>query len=114
MGFTAQAQSRRVWRVLQHVADSRRDVISCEGVDAFWDALVAKTDGVVAMPYDRWDVDEYYDSNPAPGKMYVRHAAFVKGAVLVVAACTHMARCAQTCICTSLIQDGWRAPLDAY
>ncbi|CAE7840957.1 pikAII, partial [Symbiodinium necroappetens] len=47
----------------------------------FWAALVSKTDGVTEIPYDRWDVDEYYD--PAPntvGRMYVRHAAFVKNA----------------------------------
>ena len=47
----------------------------------FWAALVGKTDGVTEIPYDRWDVDEYYDAAPGTvGRMYVRHAAFVKNA----------------------------------
>ena len=32
-------------------------------------AEVQKTDGVSEMPYERWDVDEYYDPSPnAVGK----------------------------------------------
>ena len=40
-----------------------------------------KTDGVSEIPYDRWDVDEYFDPSPnAVGRMYVRHAAFIQNA----------------------------------
>ncbi|CAK9054933.1 unnamed protein product [Durusdinium trenchii] len=49
--------------------------------DVFWTALVQKTDGVSEIPYDRWDVDEYFDPSPnAVGRMYVRHAAFIQNA----------------------------------
>lgn len=42
---------------------------------------VQKTDGVSEIPYDRWDVDEYFDPSPnAVGRMYVRHAAFIQNA----------------------------------
>jgi acyl transferase domain-containing protein/SAM-dependent methyltransferase/acyl carrier protein len=46
--------------------------------DAFWQVL---RDGVCPIretPADRWNVDEYYDSDPdAPGKMYTRAGAFL-------------------------------------
>lgn len=43
--------------------------------------LALGTDGVVEVPFTRWELDEYYDANPdAPGKMYPRHAAFIEGA----------------------------------
>eukprot|EP00438_Fugacium_kawagutii_P013949 Skav203415 [mRNA] locus=scaffold1743:296202:315452:- [translate_table: standard] len=32
--------------------------------EIFWNALVQKTDGVTEIPYDRWDVDEYFDPSP--------------------------------------------------
>ena len=52
-----------------------------------WDALAEKIDAVTEIPADRWDVDEYFDSDPeVPGKMTVRHGAFVKGADLFDAA----------------------------
>ena len=47
-------------------------------VEAFWDVLSAGKDMTTAMPEDRWNVDAYYDPLPAtPGKMYVRHGAFI-------------------------------------
>ncbi|CAJ1440834.1 unnamed protein product, partial [Effrenium voratum] len=52
-----------------------------EDCETFWAALVQKTDGVTEIPYERWDVDEYYDPSPnAVGRMYVRHAAFIQNA----------------------------------
>eukprot|EP00971_Amphidinium_carterae_P219850 4364495-Amphidinium_carterae.1 len=43
--------------------------------------LVLGTDGAVEIPFTRWEVNDYYDTNPdAIGKMYVRHGAFVEGA----------------------------------
>ncbi|CAE7691570.1 eryA [Symbiodinium sp. CCMP2456] len=52
-----------------------------------WDALAEKIDAVTEIPADRWDVDEYFDSDPeVPGMMTVRHGAFVKGADLFDAA----------------------------
>jgi acyl transferase domain-containing protein len=45
---------------------------------AFWTLLLDRVDATREIPPDRWDVDAYYDSNPArPGKMYTRRAAFL-------------------------------------
>jgi acyl transferase domain-containing protein/acyl carrier protein len=47
--------------------------------DAFWRFLRAGGDGVIEVPRDRWDLDRYYDPDPeAPGKMYMRHGAFLR------------------------------------
>ena len=49
--------------------------------DALWSGLMAKYDAVSEIPFERWDVDDYYDSNPGtPGKYYVRQASFIQGA----------------------------------
>ena len=48
-----------------------------DSLEALWAGLVRKTDGVTAIPYERWDVDEYYAPSPEVGRMYVRHAAFI-------------------------------------
>ena len=46
--------------------------------DQFWDVLHNGTDAVTEIPASRWDVDEYYDSDPdAPGKMYCRYSSFI-------------------------------------
>ncbi|CAE7837291.1 eryA [Symbiodinium sp. CCMP2592] len=43
--------------------------------------LASGTDGIVEVPFTRWELCEYYDPNPdAPGKMYPCHAAFIEGA----------------------------------
>jgi hypothetical protein len=49
----------------------------------YWEALSSQKDGVIQIPFERWEVDEYYSPNQGePGKMYVRHAGFVVGAEL--------------------------------
>ncbi len=46
--------------------------------EQFWELLSNGKDGIVEIPPERWDIDDYYDSDPdAPGKMYVRHAALL-------------------------------------
>lgn len=44
----------------------------------FWDLLKDGRDGIVPVPADRWNIDEFYDPDPAaPGKMYVRAGGFL-------------------------------------
>lgn len=51
-----------------------------DSVEAFWQQLVDGVDSVSEIPADRWDVDSYFDSDPdAPGKMYTRSAATLRG-----------------------------------
>ncbi len=46
--------------------------------DSFWQLLSQGYDGIVEIPKDRWDIEEYYDPDPAaPGKMYVRRSGFL-------------------------------------
>lgn len=53
----------------------------CTGVPAFWAALAAKVDCLREVPLQRWDVDQWWDPEPAVrGKMYVREAGFLEGA----------------------------------
>jgi natural product biosynthesis luciferase-like monooxygenase protein len=43
-----------------------------------WTLLRDGVDAVGPVPADRWDSDAFYDSDPdAPGKLYVRHGAFL-------------------------------------
>jgi acyl carrier protein len=50
---------------------------------SYWDNVASRKDSVVEVPYTRFDVDTYYDSDPdAPGKTYARHGGFVEGAEL--------------------------------
>jgi acyl transferase domain-containing protein/acyl carrier protein len=50
-----------------------------EGPVEFQSFMRARGDGVSEIPKDRWNADLYYDPNPrAPGKAYVKHAAFLK------------------------------------
>ncbi len=46
--------------------------------ERFWHALCQGTDAIVEVPPERWDVDSYYDPDPAaPGKMHTRHGGFL-------------------------------------
>jgi acyl transferase domain-containing protein/NADPH:quinone reductase-like Zn-dependent oxidoreductase/acyl carrier protein len=50
--------------------------------------LAEGADGIVEVPFTRWELDDVHDSNPdAPGKMYPRHGAFIEGAELFDAGC---------------------------
>ncbi|MGA9874120.1 MAG: SDR family NAD(P)-dependent oxidoreductase, partial [Rhodococcus sp. (in: high G+C Gram-positive bacteria)] len=45
---------------------------------SFWDFMVAKGDGIVDIPEDRWNADRFYDPDPdAPGRMYTRKGGFL-------------------------------------
>ncbi|NEQ81594.1 MAG: type I polyketide synthase, partial [Moorea sp. SIO2I5] len=52
------------------------------GVDSpesYWQLLHQGIDAISEVPPTRWNVDEYYDSNPeAPGKMYSRYGGFLQ------------------------------------
>jgi 3-oxoacyl-[acyl-carrier-protein] synthase II len=49
-----------------------------ENLGAFWNLLQAGRDAVGPVPADRWDLDKYYDPDPAvPGKMPHREGGFV-------------------------------------
>lgn len=44
----------------------------------FWEMLIKGKDGISSIPKERWDVDQYYDSDPeAIGKMYCREGGFL-------------------------------------
>ena len=68
--------------------NTRRDVailgMSCRfpgasDPEAFWQLLVQGRTSVVEVPGDRWNIDHYFDSDPAvPGKMYSRYGAFLE------------------------------------
>ncbi len=48
--------------------------------EALWDLLSAGRDGIEPIPQSRWDIEQWYDTDPeAAGKMYVREGGFVKG-----------------------------------
>ncbi|HEX8967761.1 MAG TPA: polyketide synthase, partial [Chloroflexota bacterium] len=49
--------------------------------DAFWRVLANGVDAVREVPPERWDVDAFYDPDPAaPGKMYTRAGGFIRQA----------------------------------
>ncbi len=48
--------------------------------ETFWQFLQSGTDAVREVPADRWDINAYYDPDPAtPGKMLTRHGSFLQG-----------------------------------
>jgi acyl transferase domain-containing protein/ubiquinone/menaquinone biosynthesis C-methylase UbiE/acyl carrier protein len=49
------------------------------GPDRFWNALLNGVDGIVEVPSERWNIDEYYDPEmDVPGKMYTRYGGFIR------------------------------------
>jgi acyl transferase domain-containing protein/SAM-dependent methyltransferase len=47
-------------------------------LESYWDLLRYGRDAVAEIPPARWDVDQWYDADPAtPGKMYTRHGGFL-------------------------------------
>ncbi len=48
--------------------------------EAFWDLLASSTDAITEVPADRWDVDEFFDTDGTlAGKMNTRWGGFVDG-----------------------------------
>ncbi|MET0401150.1 MAG: polyketide synthase, partial [Cystobacter sp.] len=48
--------------------------------ESFWTLLREGVDAVQEVPASRWDINAYYDADPAvPGKMYTRNGAFLDG-----------------------------------
>jgi acyl transferase domain-containing protein len=48
--------------------------------DTFWALLRDGVDAVGEVPRDRWDIEEYFDPDPAaPGKMSTRWGGFIQG-----------------------------------
>jgi len=48
--------------------------------EAFWDLLRTSTDAITEVPSDRWDVDEFFDTDGTrAGKMNTRWGGFVDG-----------------------------------
>ncbi len=50
----------------------------CMTPETYWKFLKEKGDGIIEVPPDRWDVDAYYDPNPAFDKIYIRQAGFLQ------------------------------------
>ena len=47
--------------------------------DAYWQMLSSGREGISEVPADRWDVDAYYDPNPAAaGKIVTRRGGFIE------------------------------------
>src|SRR5262245_12243851 len=47
--------------------------------EAFWQLLCNGVDAISKTPRERWDLDAFYDPDPAaPGKMYTQHGGFIK------------------------------------
>ncbi|NRT86795.1 beta-ketoacyl synthase N-terminal-like domain-containing protein [Clostridium beijerinckii] len=47
--------------------------------EEFWKFLVNKGDGVIEVPKDRWNIDEFYsDNRNSFGKMYIKEAGFLQ------------------------------------
>ncbi|UJF34781.1 type I polyketide synthase [Paenibacillus hexagrammi] len=51
----------------------------CQDPQSFWDFLQENGDGIVEVPGNRWNVDDFYDQNrDASGKMYLKEAGFLQ------------------------------------
>ena len=48
------------------------------GLEEYWQLMTEGREGIVEIPADRWNVDEFYDSNvDAPGKIVTRWGGFL-------------------------------------
>ena len=48
--------------------------------EAFWEVLSGGVDAIREIPEDRFDIDEFYDPDPAaPGKIYSRYGGYLEG-----------------------------------
>ena len=76
-------------RQLDEVERATREPIAVVGMacrfpgaptpEAFWTLLREGRDAITEIPADRWNVDAYYDPDPAaPGKAYVRRGGFLR------------------------------------
>jgi len=55
---------------------------SVSGPDQLWDFLLARGDGIIEVPADRWSLDRYYDPDPdMPGRMYTRSGGFLQSSL---------------------------------
>src|SRR6202007_1223154 len=44
-----------------------------------WNFLLARGDGIIEVPADRWSLDRFYDPDPdMPGRMYTRSGGFLQ------------------------------------
>ena len=49
--------------------------------EKLWALLRNGVDAITEVPRDRWDIDAFYDADPAAaGKMSTRHGGFIAGA----------------------------------
>ncbi len=49
------------------------------GPDQLWDFLLARGDGIIEVPPDRWNLERYYDPDPdTAGRMYTRSGGFLQ------------------------------------
>ncbi len=47
--------------------------------EAFWNLLHQGVDGITEVPSERWNIDDYYTSEPGtPGKVYTREGGFLQ------------------------------------
>lgn len=76
---------------LRTLEDARAEPIAIVGIGCrfpgeaydparFWNMLERGVDAISEVPADRWDVDRYYDANPAArGRTYSRWGGFIDG-----------------------------------
>jgi len=56
----------------------RRAFRGAADADGFWEVLRQGREAVSEVPKDRWDVEEFFDSDPdAPGKIVTRRAGCI-------------------------------------
>ena len=75
---------------MEHEREKRDEPIAIIGIgcrlpggvdspEALWQLLREGGDAITEIPPDRWNIDQYYDADPAtPGKMSTRHGGFMR------------------------------------